>query len=53
MQGNFTYYNPTKLYFGEESLNKLKGELENFGQTVLLNYGSGSRSEERRVGKEC
>lgn len=42
MQGNFTYYNPTKLYFGEESLNKLKGELANFGQTVLLNYGSGS-----------
>ena len=42
MQGNFTYYNPTKLYFGEESLNCLKGELANFGQTVLLNYGSGS-----------
>ena len=42
MQGNFTYYNPTKLYFGEESLDKLKGELANFGQTVLLNYGSGS-----------
>ena len=42
MQGNFTYYNPTKLYFGEESLNKLKDELANYGQTVLLNYGSGS-----------
>ncbi|MBQ7531369.1 MAG: iron-containing alcohol dehydrogenase [Paludibacteraceae bacterium] len=42
MQGNFTYYNPTKLYFGEESLNKLRTELANFGQIVLLNYGSGS-----------
>ena len=42
MQGNFTYYNPTKLYFGEESLNKLKDELANFGPVVLLNYGSGS-----------
>ena len=42
MQGNFTYYNPTKLYFGEESLNYLKDELQNFGERVLLNYGSGS-----------
>ena len=42
MQGNFKYYNPTKLYFGEESLNYLKDELSNFGERVLLNYGSGS-----------
>lgn len=42
MQGNFSYYNPTKLYFGEESLNFLKDELKNFGPVVLLNYGSGS-----------
>ena len=42
MQGNFKYYNPTKLYFGEESLNYLKDELANFGERVLLNYGSGS-----------
>jgi alcohol dehydrogenase YqhD (iron-dependent ADH family) len=42
MQGNFTYYNPTKLYFGEDSLNRLKDELANFGPVVLLNYGSGS-----------
>ena len=26
MLGNFSYYNPTKLYFGDESLNFLKGE---------------------------
>ena len=42
MQGNFKYHNPTKLYFGEESLKYLKDELKNFGNTVLLNYGSGS-----------
>ena len=42
MLGNFSYHNPTKLYFGEESLNFLKDELKNFGPVVLLNYGSGS-----------
>jgi len=42
MQGNFKYHNPTKLYFGEESLKYLKDELQNFGERVLLNYGSGS-----------
>ena len=42
MQGNFKYHNPTKLYFGEESLKYLKDELTNYGPTVLLNYGSGS-----------
>ena len=42
MQGNFSYHNPTKLYFGDESMNYLKDELKNFGSVVLLNYGSGS-----------
>ncbi len=42
MRGNFSYHNPTKLYFGEDSLNFLKDELKNFGPVVLLNYGSGS-----------
>ena len=42
MQGNFSYYNSTKLYFGDESLNFLKDELKNYGSVVLLNYGSGS-----------
>ncbi len=42
MQGNFIYHNPTKLYFGEESLKFLKDELQNFGERVLINYGSGS-----------
>ena len=42
MLGNFSYYNPTKLYFGNESLNFLKDELKGYGPVVLLNYGSGS-----------
>lgn len=42
MNGNFKYHNPTKLYFGEQSLSYLKDELKNFGERVLLNYGSGS-----------
>lgn len=42
MQGNFSYHNPTKLYFGDESLNFLKKELENYGPVVMLNYGGGS-----------
>ena len=42
MNGNFSYYNPTKLYFGEDSLNYLSDELKNYGPVVLLNYGSGS-----------
>ena len=42
MQGNCSYYNPTKLYFGDESLNFLKDELKGYGPVVLLNYGSGS-----------
>lgn len=42
MLGNFSYYNPTKLYFGDESLNYLKDELKNYGPTVMLNYGGGS-----------
>lgn len=42
MLGNFSYHNPTKLYFGDESLNFLKEELENYGPVVMLNYGGGS-----------
>ena len=42
MLGNFSYHNPTKLYFGEDALNYLKEELQNYGPKVLLNYGSGS-----------
>ncbi|MGN1014035.1 MAG: iron-containing alcohol dehydrogenase [Butyricicoccus sp.] len=42
MFGNFVYCNPTKLYFGEDSLNYLNTELSNYGDNVVLIYGSGS-----------
>ncbi|MGN1131316.1 MAG: iron-containing alcohol dehydrogenase [Ruminococcus sp.] len=42
MLGNFTYCNPTKLYFGDESLNYLNDELTKYGQNVVLVYGGGS-----------
>lgn len=42
MLGNFSYHNPTKLYFGEDSLSFLKDELKNYGQNILLVYGGGS-----------
>ena len=42
MLGNFTYCNPTKLYFGEDSLSNLGAELKKYGQNVVLIYGGGS-----------
>ncbi|MBQ6264130.1 MAG: iron-containing alcohol dehydrogenase [Clostridia bacterium] len=42
MLGNFTYCNPTKLYFGDNSLSFLKDELKKYGENVLLVYGGGS-----------
>ncbi|MDE6832671.1 MAG: iron-containing alcohol dehydrogenase [Ruminococcus sp.] len=42
MLGNFSYHNPTRLYFGEDSLKYLKDELRNYGDNVLLVYGGGS-----------
>ena len=42
MLGNFTYCNPTKLYFGKNALEGLKEELPKYGKNVLLVYGGGS-----------
>lgn len=42
MLGNFIYCNPTKLYFGEDSLASLNEELPKYGQNVQLVYGGGS-----------
>lgn len=42
MLGNFSYHNPTKLYFGNDSLQYLNEELPKYGKTVQLIYGSGS-----------
>lgn len=42
MLGNFTYANPTKLYFGDDSLKNLNTELFKYGKNVVLVYGGGS-----------
>lgn len=42
MLGNFTYSNPTKLYFGDKALENLKTELNNYGQNIMLVYGGDS-----------
>lgn len=42
MLGNFSYCNPTKLYFGEDALQNLIVELAKYGNNVALVYGSGS-----------
>ncbi len=42
MLGNFTYCNPTKIYFGKGAVDGLKEELPKYGKNVLLVYGGGS-----------
>ncbi len=42
MLGNFSYCNPTKLYFGEDSLKYLNAELPKYGKNIVLIYGGGS-----------
>lgn len=42
MLGNFSYVNPTKLYFGKDALSFLPGELAKYGDRVALVYGGGS-----------
>lgn len=39
---NFTFWNPTKLIFGEGQLEALKKEVPKYGTKVLLVYGGGS-----------
>ena len=42
MLGNFSYCNPTKLYFGDNSLESLNTELAKYGENIVLIYGGGS-----------
>lgn len=39
---NFEFYNPTKLIFGQGTLEALKTEVPKYGKNVLLMYGGGS-----------
>lgn len=51
MLGNFTYCNPTKLYFGKDALEGLNAELPKYGKNVLLVYGGGSIKRNGIYGK--
>ena len=42
MLGDFTYSNPTRLYFGKNALEGLAKEMSNYGKNILLTYGGGS-----------
>ncbi|MCI6612344.1 iron-containing alcohol dehydrogenase [Mitsuokella jalaludinii] len=42
MLGNFSYCNPAKLYFGDQSLDYLNTELPKYSKNVVLIYGGGS-----------
>ena len=42
MKFDFTYYNPTKIYFGKTALGNLSDELKNYGENILLIYGKNS-----------
>lgn len=42
MLGDFSYCNPTKLYFGEHALEQLPAELQKYGDHIVLVYGGGS-----------
>ena len=39
---DFTYYNPTKIYFGKDAMGNLSAELNNYGKNILLLYGKNS-----------
>lgn len=39
---SFTFHNPTKVLFGQGSINKLGDEIRPYGSKVLLVYGGGS-----------
>lgn len=39
---DFTFCNPTKIYFGKKALENLPAELRNYGANILLVYGKNS-----------
>ncbi len=45
MNGTFTYSNPTRVHFGGDALERLSGELANYGPVVMLSYGKASIKE--------
>lgn len=39
MNLDFTYYNPTTIYFGKSAMDNLSAELAGYGETIMLAYG--------------
>ena len=39
---NFVFHNPTKIIFGEDSVDKLAEEINQYGKNILLCYGQSS-----------
>ena len=44
---DFTFCNPTKIYFGKKALSNLPAELKNYGPNILLVYGKNSIKKNR------
>ncbi len=42
MKLDFTYENPTKIYFGRTAMEGLKTELAKYGKNIMLAYGKGA-----------
>lgn len=42
MNLDFTYQNPTTIYFGKKAIDNLSSELANYGDTIMLAYGKGA-----------
>ena len=53
MLGNFSYCNPTKLYFGDDSLNYLNTELPKYGSNIVLIYGGGKKKKNGIYDEVC
>lgn len=59
MLHDFTYYNPTKIYFGKNAMESLPKELSNYGKNILLIYGknaikkNGIYDEVIKILKQC
>ena len=53
MLGNFSYCNPTKLYFGAGAVEYLNDELPKYGKNVVLIYGAGSIKKNGIYDKVC
>lgn len=48
---DFTFQNPTKIYFGRKALSNLAAEVQSYGKRILLVYGGGSIKRTGLYGK--